>query len=62
MGIYPLLKVDYRLGGTDRTLTNHVLGVKTSPQKQKPQRERRGFKIQWWPQSWAFLLGYEFIW
>ncbi len=20
-----------------------------SPQKQKPQRERRGFKIQWWP-------------
>jgi hypothetical protein len=21
MGIYPLLKVDYRLGGTDRTLT-----------------------------------------
>jgi hypothetical protein len=23
----------------------------TSPQKQKPQRERRGFKIQWWPEA-----------
>ncbi len=43
MGIYTLLLVDYRLGGTDRTLTflvDLVLLFTSRQSCQTPQRER----------------------